>query len=288
MERRKFLKTVVGAAAVAALPKAVFSAEAKPKLASDIIKLGPQKVPISRLGFGTGTVGWNKSSNQTRKLGLQGLADLLCAAYDQGVTYWDTADQYGSHPHIGEALKKLPREKVTILTKVHANTADELKNTLDRVRKELNTDYIDILLLHCVTDPKWNEKMRGAMDAILEAQQKGQVKTHGVSCHTLGALETAAAEPWVEVDLARINPAKVAMDADPDTVKGVLRKFKQGGKGVIGMKIFGEGKLRDKKDEMLKHALSLDMIDGFVIGIESREELDDLVQRIKTHGAAIA
>jgi predicted aldo/keto reductase-like oxidoreductase len=169
---------------------------------------------------------------------------------------------------------------VTILSKTHASTAEEMKADLDRFRRELNTDYLDILLLHCMLDGNWNERKRGAMDVISEAQEKGIVRTKGVSCHTLDSLKTAAKESWVEVDLARINPAGVAMDADPETVIGVLREMKAQGKGIIGMKILGAGKLRDKADEALQFALSLDCVDCFTIGSESQAEMLDLVKKI--------
>jgi predicted aldo/keto reductase-like oxidoreductase len=200
--------------------------------------------------------------------------------YDNGVTFWDAADQYGTHPHLKEALKRVPREKVTILTKTHANTEKEMKADIDRFRRELNTDYVDILLLHCMLDADWNQKKRGAMNMINELQEKGIVRTKGVSCHTLEALKTAAAEPWVEVDLARINPAKVAMDADPETVLGVLRQMKASGKGVIGMKILGAGRLRDRADECLQYSLAQQTVDCFTIGAESQAELADLMKKI--------
>lgn len=274
--RRYFLGTT--ALSLSAWPYAAFARSRK--AASDRILLGPKKVELSRLAMGTGTNGAGGSSNQTKQLGVQGVADLFRAGFDQGVTFWDSADQYGTHPHVKAGLRAVPREKVTILSKTHASTAAEMKADLDRFRRELNTDYIDILLLHCMLDGNWNERKRGAMDVISEAQEKGIVRTKGVSCHTLESLKTAAREPWVEVDLARINPAKVAMDAEPETVIGVLREMKAQGKGVIGMKILGAGKLRGKADECLQFALSLDCVDCFTIGSESQAELMDLVKRI--------
>jgi aryl-alcohol dehydrogenase-like predicted oxidoreductase len=238
------------------------------------------KVELSRLAMGTGTNGSGGSSNQTKKLGLSGLADLFKAAHDQGITFWDSADQYGTHPHVKEALKSVPREKVTILSKTHASTEKEMRADLDRFRREIGTDYIDILLLHCMLDADWPERKKGAMAVISEAREKGIVRTQGTSCHTLEALKTAARTPWVQVDLARINPAQVAMDADPQTVIGVLRQMKAAGKGVIGMKILGAGKLRNKVDESLQFALSLDCVDCFTIGSESRAEMLDLAKKI--------
>ena len=121
---------------------------------------------------------------------------MLRAAYDDGINFWETADQYGSHPHVGTALKKVEREKVVILTKSNSNSYEAMKKDLDRFRQELGTDYLDIVLLHAVTDPQWNQNMTGAMEALSEAKEKGIVRAHGVSCHSIGALEAAADEPW--------------------------------------------------------------------------------------------
>src|SRR6185295_18812280 len=282
MNRRDFfVRSAASAGAILALDKFPHHlyAGAK-KQATDRVQLGPMKVELSRLAMGTGTNGAGGSSNQTRKLGLAGVADLFKAAYDNGVTFWDAADQYGTHPHLKEALKSVPREKVTILSKTHASTEKEMKADLDRFRREMNTDYIDIVLLHCMLDADWPDRKKGAMAVISEAREKGIVRTHGTSCHTLDALKTSARTPWVQVDLARINPAQVAMDADPKTVIGVLREMKAAGKGVIGMKILGAGKLRNKVDESLQFALSLDCVDCFTIGSESRDEMLDLVKKI--------
>jgi aryl-alcohol dehydrogenase-like predicted oxidoreductase len=279
MKRREFIRAGGIAVSLSGFPHHLFAATAK-KEASDRVKLGPMKVELSRLAMGTGTSGSGGSSNQTKKLGVQGLADMFRAGYDMGLTFWDSADQYGTHPHLRAALKGTPREKVTILTKTHASTEAEAKADLDRFRKELNTDYLDILLLHCMMDGNWPEKKKGAMNVIAEARAKGIVRTHGVSCHTLEALKTAANTEWVQVDLARINPAGVAMDAPPDVVISVLREMKAKGKGVIGMKILGAGRLRDRADECLQFALSLDCLDCFTIGAESVAELKGLSAKI--------
>ncbi|HSB17330.1 MAG TPA: aldo/keto reductase, partial [Bryobacteraceae bacterium] len=157
MNRRNFLSAsgaMVGAVALNAFPYRLFASPAK-KLASDQVKLGPMGVTVSRLAMGTGTNGVGGSSNQTRKLGLRGVADLFRAAYDHGVYFWDSADQYGTHPHLKTALQSIAREKVVILTKTHASTEAEMRADLDRFRRELGTDYIDIVLLHCMMDADW-------------------------------------------------------------------------------------------------------------------------------------
>jgi hypothetical protein len=118
------------------------------------------------------------------------------------------------------------------------------------------------------------------MDVLSEAKQNGTIRVHGCSCHSLAALRAAASSPWVELDLARINPIGSHMDADPGTVVGVLREMKAAGKAVVGMKILGQGDLRTRQDEAIRHALSLDVLDAFTIGAESRAEQEDLIRRI--------
>jgi predicted aldo/keto reductase-like oxidoreductase len=155
-----------------------------------------------------------------------------------------------------------------------------MRADLDRFRKELGTDYIDILLLHCMTRADWPEERKGAMDVLEEAREKGIIRAHGVSCHTLEALKTAAKTPWVQVDLARINPIKAHMDADPATVISVLREMKKTGKGVIGMKIMAQGDLAHDVDRAVSHAVKLDCLDTFTIGFTSTKQLDEVVTKM--------
>ena len=252
--------------------------------ASDIVALGQTGLKTSRLACGTGTVGFNHHSNQSA-LGVQGLADLLLQGYDHGLRFFDTADSYGTHAHVAAAMKKLPREKITVMSKSWARDGAGMRADIDRFRKELGTDYIDILMMHCLTDSDWTEKSRPAMDAISEAQEKGIVRAHGCSCHTIGALRAAAKSPWVQVMLSRVNPIGSHMDADPSTVVATLRAGRQSGKAIVGMKILGQGDMRSRVDEALKYALSLDLLHAFTIGAENRKEQLDLINRI---GAARA
>lgn len=282
MDRRSFVRTASATAGMAILAPLGLSPspDAGKKYISDKVMLGNTGIQVSRLAIGTGTNGVGRSSNQTRQLGIRGLSDLLKAAYDKGVFFWDSADQYGTHPHLKEALKGIPREKVVILTKTHASTEQEMKDDLDRFRKELGTDYLDIVLLHCMVNKNWPTDKKGAMNVLSQAREQKIVRTHGVSCHTLEALQSAAASPWVQIDLARMNPAGVAMDAAVPTVTNVLKQMKQSGKVIMGMKVFGDGRLVDRKDECIKYALAQDYISCFTIGIENYDQLLDLEKRV--------
>jgi aryl-alcohol dehydrogenase-like predicted oxidoreductase len=249
------------------------------KSATDPVMLGATGIVVSRLAMGSGTHGAGGMSDQTR-LGLTNFSRLLVESYDQGVTFWETADQYGSHAHLKEAMRQVGRQNVVILTKTYAQTAPELDADLTRFMQELGTDYIDVLLLHNRQSATWVDECDGAMGAMDLAKQRGAIRAHGVSCHTLEALELAARTPWVDVDLARVNPAGLLMDSDPATVINVLKHMKTAGKGVIGMKILGEGQLAGQLDMAIQHAVELDCIDGFTIGFTSRAQLDEVVTKI--------
>jgi aryl-alcohol dehydrogenase-like predicted oxidoreductase len=286
MKRREFLHRTACAAGAAWLHSSAFArrAFAIPALsrkftAADTVTLGKTGIQTSRLAMGTGTVGVGHHSHQTA-LGVKGLSDLLLNGYDRGLRFFDSADSYGSHPHVAEALKHVPREKVTVLTKTWARDAASARADLDRFRRELGTDQIDICLMHCLTEGDWTERFKGVMDVLSEAKQKGIIRAHGCSCHSIEALRTATKSPWVEVHLVRINPVGAYMDSDPDTVVSVLREMRAAGKGIIGMKILGQGELRNRQDEALRYALSLNLLDAFTIGAESKTEQEDLIRRI--------
>jgi len=247
--------------------------------AFDTITLGKTGIRTSRLAMGTGTVGSGHHSNQTA-LGIDGLSRLLLNGYDHGLRFFDSADAYGSHPHVAEALKHVPRGQVTILTKTFSRDPKSARDDLDRFRRELRVDYIDICLMHCLTEGDWTERFQGVMDVLSEAKERGIIRAHGCSCHSIEALRAAAKSPWVEVDLARVNPIGSHMDASPDEVVSVLREMKAAGKGIIGMKILGQGDLRGRVDDALRYALSLGVLDAFTIGAESKFEQEDLIRRV--------
>src|SRR6184192_241361 len=286
MKRREFLhRAAYAAGAVWLDPKTAakqtfpLPAQAGKFSASDTVRLGSTGIQTSRLAMGTGTVGSGHHSHQTA-LGIKGLSDLLLNGYDHGLRFFDSADSYGSHPHVAEALKQVPRDKITVLTKTWARDPVSARADLDRFRRELGTDHIDVCLMHCLTEGDWTDRYKGVMDVLSEAKEKGIIRAHGCSCHSIEALRTATKSPWVEVHLVRINPVGAFMDSDPGTVISVIREMRAAGKGIIGMKILGQGELRHRQDEALNFALGLNLLDAFTIGAESQSEQEDLIRRI--------
>jgi 1-deoxyxylulose-5-phosphate synthase len=287
MLRRDFLRrSASGLAATWVASKAGAASLAIPAVsgkyrAHDDVVLGRTGIRTSRLAMGTGTIGGGGESNQTR-LGINPFVTMLLDGYhENGLRFFDTADSYGSHPYVAAAIKQLPRDKVTVLTKTDHRDPKEVRDDLDRFRRELGTDYIDILLIHCTTEGDWTTRYRGVMDVLSEAKQKGIIRAHGVSCHSIEALRAAAAaSDWVDIDLVRLNPVGAHMDADADTVIGVVKQMRKAGTGIVGMKILGQGAMRDRPSEAVRFALGSGVLDAFTIGAESRHEQDDLTHRI--------
>jgi aryl-alcohol dehydrogenase-like predicted oxidoreductase len=284
MNRREFLAGAAAGLSAACLKPAAFGADAldTPALtqkfkATDTVVLGKTGIRTSRLAMGTGTIGSGGSSNQTRS---NALSRLLLNGYDNGLLFFDTADSYGSHPDVAEALKHVSRDKVVVMTKCDSRDPKQARADLDRFRRELKTDYIDICLIHCVTEDDWTDRYRGVMDVFSEAKEKGIIRSHGVSCHSIGALRTAAKSPWVEIDLVRLNPVGAYMDAQPATVISVIKEMRAQGKGIVGMKILGQGAMRSRQDDAIRFALGSGVLDAFTIGAENTNEQGDLIRHI--------
>jgi 1-deoxyxylulose-5-phosphate synthase len=287
--RREFLQTsAAGLAGLAVLSsglKGFYSAPAETVI--DKVRLGKNGLSVSRVALGTGSAGWKKESNQTR-LGIKKFVELAQYGYDKGIRFFDTADMYGSHTYVREALKVIPRDKVSILTKVMTYDqagwykTEPFPVTLDRFRKEIGTEYFDIFLMHCMTNGQWPTEYRKYMDELSEAKGKGIIRQVGISCHDLDALIEAANNPWVDVILARINHKGAKMDGTPEKIMKVLETARLNGKGIIGMKVFGMGDLikDDEREKSLNYVIRSGNVHCMTLGLESKEQVDDAVSRV--------
>jgi aryl-alcohol dehydrogenase-like predicted oxidoreductase len=188
-------------------------------------------------------------------------------------------------------LKGIPRDRFSIVSKIwwaDGGLPEKERPDADvcvaRFLRELKTDHIDLVLLHCVTSASWPTELRRQMDLLSTLKEKGDVRAVGVSCHSVQALEAAAGEPWVDSVHARINPYGMSMDGPPDRVVPVLQRIHAAGKGVVGMKIMGEGRLRnddERRDASVRFALRLGCVDVLNVGCETVAEVDDLAARVR-------
>jgi predicted aldo/keto reductase-like oxidoreductase len=291
--RRQFLRRTAAVAGGILLSPLAAQAGRRGSRATavDQVPLGKTGMKLSRLGFGCGTRG----GSVQRALGQDGFTRLVRYAYDQGITYIDTAQSYRTHEMVREAVKGLPREKLFIQSKM-PGTPENPREVLDRYRKELGTDYIDSLLVHCAVRPNWDDGRRRLLDAMEEAKDKKIIKAHGVSCHSLPALKRAVDIDWVDVHLVRINPQGAHMDTAAETwnagsdashvlaVMEQISRMRDKGRGIIGMKIVGEGDFTDPDDreKAIRFAMQCGLLDCVVIGFKSPAEIGEAIKRMNS------
>ncbi|MDR3308645.1 MAG: aldo/keto reductase [Tannerella sp.] len=289
MNRRKFIKAgALGLAGISVLQSGMAGVHFALPYESivDKVALGNSGLTVSRIAMGSGSKGGNKSSNQTR-IGMDSFKRLALHAYEHGIRFYDTADSYGSIPYVGESIKTLPRKELTLLTKMWTHddgsaNVESVEDNIARYLKEFGTDYIDILLMHCMMSGDWDKTRTHYMEGFAKAKKAGTVRAVGVSCHSIDALREAAVNPWVDVIMARINPFQTLMDGTPDEIKEILGRAKANGKGLIGMKIFGEGKnVSDaEREQSIRFALTEANIHCMTLGLESVEQMDDAIKRV--------
>jgi aryl-alcohol dehydrogenase-like predicted oxidoreductase len=236
------------------------------------VELGQTGLFVSELGIGTGTTGWDGRSNQT-DLGFEPLVRLLRYAYQQGITFFDTAGMYGSHAHVATAMKGIDRASVVIGTKTVAHSRSEAEQDVRKFLRELETDVLDMVLLHGVTEGDWPERCAGAMEALSRAKEQGLVRTVGVSVHSLDALRAAADSLWVEVVQVRLNYDGMLMDGTHDEVLPLLKAVHASGKGVYAMKVLGRGALGEETCRALRYVLDMPEVDAAVVGMMNEEEV---------------
>jgi predicted aldo/keto reductase-like oxidoreductase len=300
LSRREFIGTAVAATGIVGAGSLVggklrsrsepaaspFPIDPSIKSPTDRVKLGKSGLEVSVVGIGTGTVGWNHESNQTR-LGQEAFTRLVRHAFDSGVTFFDLADQYGSNPYFGKAIKGVSRDRYVIQTKTNSREPDAVRKDIDRFLGELGTDYIDSLIVHCVTTADWTTQYRGVMDVMEEARQRGKIRAHGVTCHDFGALKSAAASDWVQINQVRWNPRRAHMDADVETARALFRQMRSKGQGMVGMKVVGQGDIVGAKglspEACFRFQIESGVVDAFVVGVESTQQIDQLV-----HGTQLA
>lgn len=293
MKRREFLaRSIAGAGGFLLGTRLPAAENSVPRRYEpyDWVALGKTKIKLTRVGMGTGMRGGGRQSNHTR-MGQENFNTLVRGAYERGVRWFDAADLYGTHPFLANAMQQIPRKDYVISSKIWwrrggipERDRPDADVVVGRFLKELKTDYLDLILFHCVVSENWPDELDQQMDILARLKKKGIVRAHGVSCHSLAALQACIDEPWVDSVHARINPYGEKMDGKPEQVAPVLQKIHDAGKAVVGMKIIGEGQFRNSdemRDASVRYVLNLGCVDTMVVGFEKLDEIDDLATRVR-------
>jgi aryl-alcohol dehydrogenase-like predicted oxidoreductase len=294
--RRQFLKTsLAGAGLVVGAPRLLLGADTQAllpalKSGADAVTLGRTSVRTSFLALGTGMNGGRRASDLTR-LGQAEFTRIVRRGLDAGVRLLDAADLYGTHPFIRAAVQGVPRDRFSLLTKIWPYKEDWItpsggaREEVDRFRRELGTDTLDVCLIHCMQNDRWPEEFARVRDELSKLKDEGAVRSVGVSCHDHGALRRAAELPWVDVILARINHRggeKYLCDDTSEAIAATLRRARANGKAVVGMKIYGAGTLTapEERKASLEYVLRGGLVDAITIGTTAPAQVDDNLKAV--------
>ena len=288
--RREFIACGTAAAAASLFAAEPEKAKATAKFSAwDEVPLGKTGIRTTRLGFGTGVSAHNRSSGIIRRNGHEGAVKLIRAAYERGIRFFDTADSYGTHDVIREALAPFQRSSYTICTKywyqrggIPEADHTDVETSVNRFLRELGTDYIDILQIHCVSQDDWPTALQPHMDGLERCKKAGKIRAHGCSFHGGSSLPKAPETKWLDVAHVQINPFGRKMGLHPDRALEIVRKLRASGRGIVGMKVLGEGSLakEGRIDRSISWVLQNAAADVLDIGFLDIAEIDDIVRRI--------
>src|SRR6476646_3351506 len=287
--RRDFLKAGLAGAVLCGSGVALTAAKTPRRSATDWVTLGKSNVKVTRLAFGTGTHG----GRVQRELGQEEFTRLVRHAYDRGIRFFETAESYPGMPEmLSLALKGIPRDSYKLMTKYSTPASGDPSPKIDQFRKQLNTEYIDILLLHCLRPPTWSSDYQSLQDGFSEAKHKKVILAQGASVHGLPALRTFPGNQWLEIAMIRMNHNGTRMDTPEmretpelgrvDEVVAHTKKVHAQGMGVISMKLCGEGRFitAEDRDAAMKFAMNLGCVDAVTIGFKNTSEIDEAIERM--------
>jgi predicted aldo/keto reductase-like oxidoreductase len=279
------MKASLAASALAGVSTLPLNAERQ--TATDWVTLGRSDVKVTRLAFGTGSF----SGEVQRTVGQDGFNKLVRHAYDRGIRFFETAESYKEmHKMLGIALKGIPRDSYRLMSKVTTHPEGDPHQKFDELRKLANTDYFDIMLLHFQHTPTWPQDTRKWQDAILEAEQKKVIVSHGASVHGLPALRLVPGNQWLDVAMIRMNHTGARMDAENFDTDGLgnvnevvthVKQVRKEGMGVISMKLVGEGTFNhEDRQKAMRFAFKNAGVDCVTVGYKAINEIDEAIDNL--------
>jgi aryl-alcohol dehydrogenase-like predicted oxidoreductase len=266
-------------------------------------RLGDTGLTVSRLCYGTEPFTFKKGPEGDKAQGDVSPPEggrRLAEAFRLGVNFWDTSDDYGTHPHVAEGLKLIPRGEVVVADKTNAHTYDEGVKAVQQSLRDLGTGHVDIMFLHIVP-PRPVEKLdaaghlyvsgplssrMGALKAFLDAKKTGRVKATALSTHSTETLLQALEVPEIDVICTTLNMAGAYVDdgTQEDRIDAI-RRLHDAGKFVYVIKILHAGRLRAQAEEAIRYALQFHgFIDAWNIGMY---DLRDVRKNLELFGEVL-
>ena len=230
--------------------------------------LGRSGLNVSRLCFGTLTM-----SPLQKNLSPEAGARLLVHAYERGVRFLDTADLYGTYPHIRLALRDAP--DYVISTKAYCWDEPTAAAALERALKGIGRDYIDLFMLH---EQESLYTLRGheeALNWLYKQKQRGVIGAVGVSTHYVACVRAAPRFPMIDVIHPLVNRAGIGIqDGTRQDMEEAIAAARESGIGIFAMKPLGGGHLIGDNRAALEYAVDNPLLDSVAVGMQTLEEID--------------
>jgi aryl-alcohol dehydrogenase-like predicted oxidoreductase len=283
--RREFVKAGLAVGALASVGSLPLRAEKQS--ATDMVTLGKSNVRVTRLAFGTGT----GSGQVQRALGQKEFTRQVRYAHERGIRFFETAESYDDmHRMLGIALRGVPRESYQLMSKVTTTPGVNPQQKIDELRRQAQTEYFDIMLLHWQHSATWPVDTMQWQDGIDEAQLKKAVLSRGASVHGLPALRQVPGDSWLDVAMIRMNHKGVRMDAEDYATDGLgnvpevvprVQQARAKGMGVISMKLVGEGVFnKEDRQKAMRFAFKNAGVDSVTVGYKSTQEIDEAIENL--------
>lgn len=230
--------------------------------------MGNTGLKVSRLCFGGLIIGPLQAN-----MSVEEGARVIAGAFELGINFIDTAELYGTYPHIREAIR-ISKFKPVVASKSYAYSKESARDSVEKARREMDIDVLDIFLLHEQESRLTLRGHREALDYYLEQKEKGIIKAVGVSTHNIEVVDAAADMLEIDVIHPLVNKAGLGIgDGTIDQMLAAVKKAFEAGKGIYSMKPLGGGNLLRSFDECLEFVLKQPFIHSIALGMQSTEEV---------------
>jgi aryl-alcohol dehydrogenase-like predicted oxidoreductase len=233
-----------------------------------MVKLGWQGPLVSELCYGSLAI-----SPLQGKVSVREGSDLLCYAFERGITWVDTAEMYENYASLAPALSRFPA--VMVASKSYAVSAREMRQSLEQARKALQRDILDIFLLHEQESAYTLKGHAEAWEELLEAKSKDLVRWIGISTHAVAGVRAGALQPGLDIIHPLLNYRGLGIiDGTLTEMLAALAFAAELGIGLYAMKVLGGGHLALETEKALAFVQSVPAVQAMALGMSSREEID--------------
>lgn len=229
-----------------------------------------EKEHVSKLCFGTLSLS-NLQNSDTDENKVK----LLNYAYEKGINFLDTAELYNNYNILKKFIKDKDRETLIIASKSYAYDKNTAEYSINKALKELNTDYLDVFMLHEQDNGNNFIGHYEAVERFMKYKQDGIIKHFGISTHRVEAVRDSIKFKEIEIVFPLLNMMGIGIqDGTIEDMLEAIKIAKLNNIFILAMKIYGGGHLITNTKEAFNFVNSISEVDSIAIGMSTIEEID--------------